>query len=144
MPRPLSYRVEGMDCAEEVVALRAAVGPVVGGEGRLSFDLLNGKMTVTDTDAPSEAIVAAVQRAGLQAKPWREERETPHEGFSERYGRIAFTIASGLFCAAGVGVQAWLAGGVASLGAEGGNATAPVPIAARILYGLAIACGSRY
>ena len=43
---PLQFRIHGMDCAEEIMVLKREVGPVVGGEDRLGFDILNGKMTV--------------------------------------------------------------------------------------------------
>ena len=43
---PRSFRIQGMDCAEEVTVLKREVGPVAGGEENLSFDVLNAKMTV--------------------------------------------------------------------------------------------------
>ncbi|HXH25303.1 MAG TPA: hypothetical protein VNI78_08650, partial [Vicinamibacterales bacterium] len=47
---PLQLKIHGLDCAEEVAILKREVGPVVGGESRLGFDILRGRMTV---DAPS-------------------------------------------------------------------------------------------
>ena len=41
----LVFKIQGMDCPEEVAVLRRAVGPVVGGADCLSCDLLNGTMT---------------------------------------------------------------------------------------------------
>jgi len=41
-----SFRIRGMDCAEEVAILKREVGPLVGGESRLSFDILKARMTV--------------------------------------------------------------------------------------------------
>ncbi len=43
---PLQFRVLGMDCAEEVTALKRELAPLVGDEERLAFDLLQGKMTL--------------------------------------------------------------------------------------------------
>ena len=43
----LVFKIQGMDCPEEVAVLRRAVGPVVGGTDRMSCDLLNGTMTVS-------------------------------------------------------------------------------------------------
>ncbi len=40
------FTVRGMDCAEEVAVLKDVVGPIVGGARHLSFDILNGRMTV--------------------------------------------------------------------------------------------------
>ena len=41
-----TFRITGLDCAEEVAVLKREVGPVVGGEERLAFDVLNGRMIV--------------------------------------------------------------------------------------------------
>ena len=40
----LPFKVTGMDCAEEIAVLKRSVGPVVGGEDKLPFDILNAKM----------------------------------------------------------------------------------------------------
>lgn len=44
---PSEFRIHGMDCAEEVTVLKREIGPLVGGESNLAFDILNGKMIVT-------------------------------------------------------------------------------------------------
>jgi len=36
-PRRLEYRVRGMDCAEEVTALKRELDPLVGGEENLAL-----------------------------------------------------------------------------------------------------------
>jgi Cd2+/Zn2+-exporting ATPase len=64
------FRISGMDCAEEIAVLRRAVGPVVGGESQLTFDVLAGIMIVTPSDAAvsTDAIVSAVASTGMQAQ----------------------------------------------------------------------------
>jgi Cd2+/Zn2+-exporting ATPase len=59
-----------MDCAEEVASLRREVGPVVGGESNLAFDVLNGPMTVTPPGIGLDvvAVVRAVERTGMRAE----------------------------------------------------------------------------
>lgn len=42
------FKVQGLDCAEEVATLRREVGPLVGGDDRLAFDVLNGRMMVLE------------------------------------------------------------------------------------------------
>ena len=42
-----SYRIAGMDCAEEIATLKSVLVPVEG-VGELQFDLLNGKLTVSE------------------------------------------------------------------------------------------------
>ena len=44
----VSFHIEGLDCAEEVAVLRRVIGPLVGGEGNLSFEVLNAKMSLLD------------------------------------------------------------------------------------------------
>jgi Cd2+/Zn2+-exporting ATPase len=77
----LSFKIHGMDCAEEVMLLRRELGTVVGGEDRLSFDILGGKMTVAPSpeDISPETIVNAVARTGLRAELWRDEPGGPRE-----------------------------------------------------------------
>ena len=49
---PTSYRVHGLDCAEEVAALKQEVGPLVGGGDKLAFDVLTGRMMVLKNAEP--------------------------------------------------------------------------------------------
>ena len=91
-----------MDCAEEIAALRREVGPLVGGEDRLSFDLLGGQMVVAANAGvvPDAVIVAAAGRAGLQATPI-DAGTAADPGWRRRHGRLVATVASG--CGTGAG-----------------------------------------
>jgi len=144
----LHFKIQGMDCAEEVAILKREVGPVVGGEDRLGFDILNGQMIVTpaSADVSPESIRQAVARTGMRAEVWRNEpADTRDEGFWRRRGRTALTAASGLFTALGFLVHAWSARGFrAALGAEGMSAAHDVPLAVRALYGLGVLAGAWY
>ena len=64
------FKIAGMDCAEETKALRQAVG-TLSGITDVAFNLLNGTMTVTAADGAVDdrVIVAAVERAGMSARP---------------------------------------------------------------------------
>jgi Cd2+/Zn2+-exporting ATPase len=140
------YRIRGMDCAEEVAVLKREIGPLVGGESRLSFDILKAKMTVTAPEVPEGEILKAVERTGMRAQVWAEatERSEP-EGFWQRRGRTVTTAASGLALLAGFAVHAGLAGGIPqALGSEGLGLAHDVPLASRLLYVLAILAGSWY
>lgn len=142
---PLQFKIHGMDCAEEVAVLKQAVGPVVGGEGHLAFDILNGRMIVSrNVGGPPEAdIVRAVHATGMRAERWREgEPATLGSTFWERHGRTVLSGASGLALVAGFAVHAVLTGGVGNaLGSEGLGISHDVPIPSRVLYGLAILAG---
>ncbi len=138
-----AFRVAGMDCAEEIATLRREVGPVVGGEAKLGFDLLRGRMTVA-ADArsvPDSAIVSAARKAGLAAAPWRGEGD---DGGSERLRRrrLASAVASGAAALAGFLIHASLAGGFgAALGREGLGGGHAAPLAARLVYAIAVLAG---
>ena len=132
----LELKVHGLDCAEEVAILKRAVGPVVGGEAHLGFDVLRGKMTVRGGNGISAGEVRqAVARTGMRAEPWRDARPE-EEGFWRRHGRMVSVAASGVLAATGFAVHALLAGDLlAALAGEG------VPLSARVLYLLAMAAG---
>ena len=46
------FKIRGLDCAEEVAILKREIGPLVGGEERLSFDILKATMTIDGASAP--------------------------------------------------------------------------------------------
>jgi Cd2+/Zn2+-exporting ATPase len=138
------FRVDGLDCAQEVDALRREVGPLVGGDDRLSFDLLTGRMTI---DAPSSTITdamvaAAAERAGLRATALDQETAPePARSWLRRHGRALLTMASATAVTAGLVVHAVAAGPLAAVGLAPG---ASVPRAAVALYLLATAAGSAF
>jgi len=144
----LTFTIRGMDCAEEVVALKREVGPVVGGEQNLTFDILSGRMTVANAPAgvSRDAIIRAVSLAGMQAEPWgtNEELVTDEGRFWQAWGRTLLTSLSGASVLAGFLAHA-VAGGLRSaLGSDETGLAAPMPLVARMLYGVAIAAGVWY
>ena len=94
------FRIHGMDCADEVAALKREVGPLVG-EEKLAFDLLNGRMSIdVKPDAGLKARVEkAVARAGLRAEPWVEGDASDAARAEERRKQVQswLTTASGVF-----------------------------------------------
>ena len=70
-PRAIRFKVEGLDCQNEVRALKRAVGPIVGDDQNLSFDTKTGTMEVaTDVPISLEAIDRAVASTGMRAEHW--------------------------------------------------------------------------
>ena len=142
------FRIRGLDCAEECAILRREVGPVVGGEEHLSFDILRGRMSVTGgRPMPVDAVIKAVARTGMHAQLWTagDERQAPHQEAAARRRRTILTSASGILAAAAFVTHAALAGGIGSaLGSEGTGLAAMVPWPARLLYLAGIICGSWY
>jgi Cd2+/Zn2+-exporting ATPase len=116
----VQFRIGGMDCAEEVAVLKRELGPLVGGEQYLAFDILNGKMSIdrAPKEVSPEAIIAAITRTGMRAQIWRDSPpESREAGFWRQGGRTALTAASGVFALAGFLVHSAWAGCIgASLG----------------------------
>lgn len=142
----LQFKIRGMDCAEEVAILKREIGPRVGGEEHLAFDLLKAKMTILAParEVTARDIVQAVERTGMGAQVWEDDAERLEpESFWQRRGRTVLTVASGVFATLGFAIHAALAGGISrALGSEGmGIASAAVPLVSRTLYGLAILLG---
>ncbi|HYH44335.1 MAG TPA: heavy metal translocating P-type ATPase, partial [Thermoanaerobaculia bacterium] len=145
MSERLQFKIRGMDCAEEIAILKREVGPLVGGEANLRFDLLKAKMTVlaSPPTVGKQEIVDKVERAGMGAQVWEDDpgRLQP-ESFWERRGRTLLTAVSGAAALAGFVTHAALAGGVApAVGSEGMGLETAVPLAARALYTVAILAG---
>ena len=100
------YRIRGMDCVEEVNALKATVGKLPGIDS-LDFNLIDGVMTVHQAEAQGdeESIRIAVRQAGLEAQAVDENNRSGagagEEGWWRRHGRSVMCGASGALVAAG-------------------------------------------
>ena len=142
------FRIEGMDCADEVAVLRREIGPLVGGHENLAFDLLNGRMTLLDGAAPVSAndIRQAVRRTGMTAIEWHaQDAKARDAGERHRRQQAWFTSLSGIFVAAGFGIHIWLAGGLtAALRLLESHAGQPVPWPEIAAYVAAIVLGGRF
>jgi Zn2+/Cd2+-exporting ATPase len=141
-----SYKVRGMDCAEEVAVLKMAVGPLVGGADGLVFDVINGRMTVTDDvrGVPDEAIIRAVAGTGMSAVLWEANSENG-ETDSHRRQQALFTAASGACVLIGLVLHFMLAGGLVEawrlLATHAGQ---PMPWPEIAAYLAAILLGGRF
>ncbi|MBA4066739.1 MAG: cadmium-translocating P-type ATPase [Isosphaera sp.] len=137
---PQAFRVRGLDCAEEVAVLKRELGPLVGGEANLSFDVLSAKMTVApNAPASAEQIRDAVARTGMRAEPWQDDKTALRgEGFWERNRRTVLTAVSGGLLLAGAATHAALSGVRAAFLEEG---AAGPPVVAIVLYTLSILAG---
>ena len=147
-PLPWEFKIDEMDCAEEVAILKRTVGPLVGGEEHLSFDLLNRKMTVRMTsslETPQE-VVQAVAQTGMQARIWSAESDQSSAQLArQRRGRVRLTAISCLLTVVGWGLHWALSGSLAEAwGHAGAHAEAVTPFVVRICYSLAILAGVWY
>jgi Zn2+/Cd2+-exporting ATPase len=142
---PLTFKIAGMDCAEEVAVLKQVVGPVAGGTDRLAFDILNGKMIVATTASgpTSDDIVKAVRTTGMRAAPWSAAEELAETSLWTRWGRTAMSTISGLMLVLGFLTHVLVSGGFsAALGSEGLGLAHEVPLIVRAMYAVAIISGS--
>ncbi|GLI95693.1 heavy metal translocating P-type ATPase [Methylocystis echinoides] len=143
-----TFKVTGLDCAEEVAVLRREVGPLVGGEDQLAFDVLNGRMIVLDSALPiaTDTIVAAVRRTGMTAAEWRlEDREPSDVSDQRRRQQVWFTSLSGLFVAAGFAIHVWHAGAFNdALRLLAGHDGKSMPLPEVAAYALAVLFGIRF
>lgn len=139
------FKIHGMDCAEEITVLKAEIGPMVGGEDRLGFDLLNGKMTISDgATASSEAILQAIARTGMQAEVWEEKGSAPSgRKFARQRLQFRLMMASGILAATAFALHAVHAGGLMqALGSEGMGTARAVPWFSQGLYLASIVAAS--
>ncbi len=108
-----SFRIKGMCCSEEMALLKSVVGPLVGGESNLAFDLLSGKMTVLVSldGADEEAIKAAVAGTGMEAvsrdDAWCAGTCPVQERWWQSYGRLIACVASAFLILLGFLVDAY-------------------------------------
>lgn len=130
------FKIHGMDCAEEIAVLKREVGPLVGGEGNLAFDLLHARMIVSEgASASSEAILKAVEGAGMSAEPWQENPDPGQKRSGRQKLQVLLAILSGGLTALAFGLHVGFSGGLhAALGAEGTGHVHVVPWVSKAAY----------
>lgn len=115
---PLTFRVRGLDCAEEVALLKRAVGPVAGGEHHLAFDLMRGTLTVTSPAHP-EDILRAITSTGMRGQALDADAPPPLQAAWADRRLLISTAAAGGGVTAGLLLHAWAAGWNAALSESG-------------------------
>jgi Zn2+/Cd2+-exporting ATPase len=138
----LSFRIRGMDCAEEVAALRSELAPIAGIR-ELTFEVLNRKMSVEIDSARVSAddVIAAVARAGMQAEPWSDPGVASNEAVWGRWGRTLTTVVSLGSIVAGFWCFAMSAGWNAAVGLASGPTA---PLSSQLLFVIAAIAGGWY
>ncbi|MGO3928346.1 heavy metal translocating P-type ATPase [Rhodopseudomonas pseudopalustris] len=140
------FKIAGMDCAEEVSVLKQALGPLVGGEEHLAFDVINGRMSLIGDAVvvPDDAVIRAVASTGMQATPWRPDATDDRIDTVRRQQSI-FAAASGAFVAVGFGLHVILAGGLGDIPKLlAGHGSGPTPWPEIMAYLAAILLGGRF
>ena len=121
------FRVEGMDCHEEVAILEHRLKPLKGLES-MSADVVGGTLRVSHDAAQlsAAAIAEAVNGTGMRA--WLDHDAASKITVRSGGAREAFLVASGAAAAAGVGMG-WL--------------DAP-PVVTGLLFAVSVAAGGWY
>ncbi len=135
-----TFTIQGLDCAEEVKALKKTVG-VLAGVDDLRFDVLNARMTVVFSaeSVADKDIQTAVENAGMKIIP---DDAVDGRTVWQRNGILISCIISGLFLFAGFTVHAILHGSILdSLIGAGHDAGHKIPTAAIVLYLVSIISG---
>ncbi len=137
--RTYTYKITGMDCAEEVAILRGALAHLPG-VLELGFDILNTKMTVSladDRTRPDE-ILDAVRRTGMRAIPWEESKAVaPKRDDGVRNFRAVLTALSGAMVVLGFVVHGFQSGFRAALA----ESSETVPLASKLFFSIAVIAG---
>lgn len=138
-----SFRVNGLDCAEEVAILRKVLGPELGGADHLAFDVLNGRMTVLDSarDMSDEQVIKIISGTGMSAKSWNAETAgADHAAHLKR--QKTYTALSGGLWVAGLiyhGIETGMSG---TINLFSGHGNVPVSLAEAGLFLTAIIFGA--
>lgn len=137
-----SYRVNGLDCAEEVAILNKVVGPEVGGAEHLAFDVINGRMTVLDNadDISDERLMKLIASTGMTARSWNADNAATDQAAHLARQR-QFTVLSSGFWAAGFLWHIVETGMGGALGLFSGHGEAPMPWPESGLFALGILFG---
>lgn len=117
------FKIHGLDCPDEVAILRREIGPLAGGADRLTFDILNARMTVLADPGtlPTARIQEAVAQTGMRADPVAQEtaesERATRASWWTRWHRTLLTAGSGVLVAVGMLLGWWVpeggqAGGV--------------------------------
>ena len=136
----MRYRIRGMDCAEEVSALKRALSDIAN-PGSLSFDILERIMEVPGV-VDRDVVVEAVADIGLRAEPLVEGVQESQATWWERQRRNVLTAVSAVGVVSGFTAHAMISGIETAIGSEGAAvASQPVPLAAILAYSFAIVTG---
>lgn len=138
------FKIVGMDCAEEIAALKHTLLPYVKNENYLLFDLLQGKLTVKNEALyfKQEIIERLIRKAGLKSEMWSAYKSNLHQPqpFLKKHIRALLTLISAIAVMVGFVLHGTDHGFINALvGKEDGGTT--FPLYAKLSFSLAIITG---
>ncbi len=137
-----SFRVSGLDCAEEVAILNRVLGPALGGEEHLAFDVINGRMTVLDSARrlDDDRIIKLVGGTGMSASRWDAESAAADQA-AHLKRQLTFTALSGGFWAAGFLYHVAESGIAGAVRLFAGHGKVAMPLPEEVLFLVAVVFG---
>ncbi|MDP7149416.1 MAG: cation-translocating P-type ATPase [Paracoccaceae bacterium] len=123
--------------------LNRVLGPEIGGEEHLAFDVINGRMTVLDTAKAlsDDKIIKLIGSTGMSASLWDAEGAAEAQAAHLKRQKF-FTALSGGFWAAGFGFHIVESGFQGAIGLFAGHGEAAMPLAESLLFLAAIVFGA--
>ena len=142
MTEKTAYKIDGLDCAEEVAVLKRRLGSQPGVRD-LDFDVLNARMSVVydPHEISPEDIVSAVAQTGMKATPWHQRGQKPTGSLWQRHGRLIMACISAAFIAAGFLSHSMLHGGLVHAMLPGETEAHRLPMLSMLLFGAAAVAG---
>jgi len=161
------FKIDGLDCVEEVSILKSEIGDLVGGEDQLAFDVINGRMSVLSTPntVNEKAIIKAVAATGMKATRWQAGNQ-PTDIHQHQRSQTLYATLSGLSIVVGILIHIALAGGFTDIqqliqepeqwsyswqavidyltGLLNSHRPQSIPPAEKLAYALAISLGLRH
>ncbi len=163
----MTFKIEGLDCVEEVTILKSEIGPLVGGADKLAFDVINGRMTILAEakQLTDKTIIKAVAGTGMKATRWKPG-ESQTDVTKRQRSQTLYATLSGLCIVAGVLIHIAIAGGFSDMqhffqnpeawtyswqdlggylkNLLNAHSSETIPLAEKVAYSLAIIFGARY
>ena len=137
------FQIEGMCCVEEVSTLKRVLGRPVGGEGNLSFDVLNRTMTIFASidEVADKTVITLVSKTGMKASLSGEGKSTDQVDRIQKKQKL-FALLSSLAWLSGL---LWhIAGSDVDQGWQifAGHGEQSMPIVEQLLFNFAIIFGT--
>lgn len=144
MKNAYEFKIYGMDCVEEVSALKHTLLPYVKEEENLLFDLLQGKLTVKNEKQQFELerLARLIRQAGLKSDNWEDYKKNSHQSqpFIKKHVRALLTLVSAVAVIIGFILHGIDHGFVnALIGSK--DSTGDFPLNAKVSFGIAIIAG---
>ncbi len=139
------FKIQGMDCAEEVAALKKELSPFVGGQENLLFNILERKLIIKKSvsSIDQKFLVNSIRKLGMKAILEGSLEQPP--SFYQKNERLIFTGLSALTIVMGF-ILHWVLHGELKHAFLAGDDILKhqFPAASVALYSLAIILGGRF